>query len=204
MRCVSSFFFTAFPSPREAAITSDVAGTTRDLIEAPVAIGGVPLVLIDSAGLRDSADQVERIGVTRAQSAIEMADFILWLGPPEERPQRAGVLVLHAQADRRPSPGGADLSISAVTGEGMDALVTRLVSEAGALLPAETEVSANARQRSELGDVAAHLHAAAAQDDLLIVAEELRRARLALDRITGRSGVEDMLDALFGRFCIGK
>jgi tRNA modification GTPase len=189
---------------REAAITSDTAGTTRDLIEAPVAIGGVPLVLIDSAGLRDSADQVERIGVTRAQSAIEAADLILWLGPPEERPRRAGVLVLHAQADRRPSQSGTDLSISAVTGEGMDALVARLVSDASALLPPETEVSANARQRNELSDVSAHLHAAAEQDDLLIAAEELRRARLGLDRITGRSGVEDMLDALFGRFCIGK
>jgi tRNA modification GTPase len=189
---------------REAAITSDTAGTTRDLIEAPVAIGGVPLVLIDSAGLRDSADQVERIGVTRAQSAIEAADLILWLGPPEERPRRAGVLVLHAQADRRPSQSGTDLSISAVTGDGMDALVARLVSDASALLPPETEVSANARQRNELSDVSAHLHAAAEQDDLLIAAEELRRARLGLDRITGRSGVEDMLDALFGRFCIGK
>jgi tRNA modification GTPase len=86
----------------------------------------------------------------------------------------------------------------------MDELVRRLVREAGALLPAETELAANARQRSELQEVAAHLGAAAHQDDLLVVAEELRRARLALDRITGRSGVEDMLDALFGRFCIGK
>jgi tRNA modification GTPase len=189
---------------REAAITSDLAGTTRDLIEAPVAIGGVPLVLIDSAGLRESDDQVEQIGVTRAQAAIEAADLILWLGEPEERPQRAGVLVLHAQADLRPSSGGTDLSVSAVTGEGMDALVVRLVFDASALLPAETEVAANARQRSELADAAAHLRAAEDQDDLLIVAEELRRARLALDRITGRSGVEDMLDALFGRFCIGK
>jgi tRNA modification GTPase len=189
---------------REAAITSDLAGTTRDLIEAPVAMGGVPLVLIDSAGLRDSADHVERLGVTRAQSAIEAADLILWLGAAEERPRRAGVLVLHAQADRRPSSGAADLAVSALTGEGMDTLVTSLVSEARALLPPETEVAANARQRSELADVAAHLRAAEDQADLLIVAEELRRARLALDRITGRSGVEDMLDALFGRFCIGK
>jgi tRNA modification GTPase len=189
---------------REAAITSDLAGTTRDLIEAPVALGGVPLVLIDSAGLRDGTDPVERIGVTRAEAAIEAADLILWLGAPDARPQRAGVLVLHAQADRRPNTDGADLSVSAVTREGMDALVTRLVADAGALLPRETEVAVNARQRRELGEVAAHLQCAAGQCDLLIVAEELRRARLALDRITGRSGVEDMLDALFGRFCIGK
>jgi tRNA modification GTPase len=189
---------------REAAITSDIAGTTRDLIEAPVAIGGVPLLLIDSAGLRDSADQVERIGVTRAEAAIEAADLILWLGAPEERPQRPGVLVLHAQADRRPASAAADLSVSAVTGAEMSELVTRLVSMAGALLPVESEVAANARQRRELEDAAAHLDEAAEQDDLLVVAEELRRARLAFDRVTGRSGVEDMLDVLFGRFCIGK
>jgi tRNA modification GTPase len=189
---------------REAAITSDTAGTTRDLIEAPVAIGGVPLVLIDSAGLREGADQVERIGVTRAQLAIEAADLILWLGAPEERPQRAGVLVLHAQADRRPRPEGTDLAVSALTGSGIDELIQCLIEEAAALLPLENEVAVNARQRSELMHAAAHLRAAGEGNDLIIVAEELRGARLAFDRITGKSGVEDMLDALFGRFCIGK
>jgi len=189
---------------REAAITSDLPGTTRDLVEAPVAIAGVPLLLIDSAGLRDSEDRIERIGVDRAQAAIASADLILWLGSPAERPAREGVIAVAAKADLAPAPSGADLSVSAVTGENMEGLVARLISEARTLLPTPNEAAVNARQRAVLADAAAHVAAAGAQPDLLIVAEELRQARAALDRITGRAGVEEMLDALFGRFCIGK
>jgi tRNA modification GTPase len=189
---------------REAAITSDIPGTTRDLVEAPVAIAGVPLLLIDSAGLRNSEDQIERIGVDRAQAAIVSADLVLWLGEPDARPDREGVIALAAKADLRSSSEGADLSVSAVTGEGITDLIARLVVLARSLLPTPNEAVVNARQRQALADAAAHLAAAGRQADLLIVAEELRQARAALDRITGRAGVEDMLDALFGRFCIGK
>jgi tRNA modification GTPase len=189
---------------RDAAIVSDKAGTTRDLVEAPVAIGGMPFLLVDSAGLRDTQDAVEQIGVGRARSAMEAADLILWLGLPQERPQRPNVVSIDAKADVIPPTRHADIALSAVTGLGMDALTERLLEEATRLLPAENELTANERQRAALAKSVLHLRDAGGTGDLLIVAEELRQARVALDRITGRAGVENMLDALFGRFCIGK
>ena len=189
---------------RDAAITSDIAGTTRDLIEVPVAICGIPFLLVDSAGLRESRDHVEQIGVGRARSAVDVADLVLWLGLPAERPQRPNVIVVAAKADLHAPRDEANLSVSAVVGTGMDLLVELLVKEAQRLLPPEGEVAINARQRAALLDVSLHLAAAEDEQDLLLAAEELRQARAALDRITGRSGVEDMLNALFGRFCIGK
>jgi tRNA modification GTPase len=189
---------------RDAAIVSDIAGTTRDLVEAPVAIGGMPILLVDSAGLRDTQDAVEQIGVKRARSAMEAADLILWLGLPQERPQRPNVVSIDAKADVIPPTRHADIALSAVTGLGMDALTERLLEEATRLLPAENELTANERQRAALAKSVLHLRDAGGTGDLLIVAEELRQARVALDRITGRAGVENMLDALFGRFCIGK
>jgi len=190
---------------REAAITSQIAGTTRDLIEVPVAIGGVPFLLTDSAGLRHSTDSIESIGIDRAQAAIAAADLVLWLGDPQARPMQAGVITLEAKSDlREERHPGADLAISAVAGTNMDTLSAVLLERARALLPGDSEVAANARQREALATAVEHLQAAEPAGDLLIVAEELRQARLALDRITGRAGVDDMLDALFGRFCIGK
>jgi tRNA modification GTPase len=189
---------------REAAITSELAGTTRDLVEAPVAISGVPFLLIDSAGLRESGDVIEQIGVSRARSAIDTADLILWLGEPHQRPQRTRVLAVRAQADVRGPSDEADLSVSAVTGLGMENLVGRLVQEARQLLPTEGELALNEGQRAALREAGARIAAAGETSDLLIAAEELRQARAALDRVTGRAGVEDMLDALFDRFCIGK
>jgi tRNA modification GTPase len=189
---------------REAAITSEIAGTTRDLIEAPVAIGGTPFVLTDSAGLRESEDRIESIGVDRAQAAIDAADLVLWLGPVQDRPARSGVITLHPKSDLAPNRENADLAISARTGHNMDALTAILLDRARSLLPGQNEVAANTRQRAALASVLDHLQAADPAGDLLIAAEELRQARLAFDRITGRAGVEDMLDTLFARFCLGK
>jgi tRNA modification GTPase len=187
---------------REAAITSDIAGTTRDVIEAPVAIGGTPFLLIDTAGLRDSEDRIETIGVARARQALATADIVLWLGDPAEAPDRA--LRVHSKSDLAPAHPGADVAVSAVTGDGLAQLCRLIRERATRLLPAEGEVALNARHRSALADVAGWLREAETAGDLLIAAESLRQARLALDRITGRAGVEDMLDALFGRFCVGK
>lgn len=187
---------------REAAITSDVAGTTRDLIEAPVAIGGTPFVLIDTAGLRESDDAIEAIGVARARNVLAAADIVLWLGPPDEAPE--GSVRVHSKADLAPPPRDADLAVSSVTGEGLDRLTALLCERAAALLPTEGEVALNARHRAALDEVVQHLREGAAATDPLVAAESLRLARVALDRVTGRAGVEDMLDALFGRFCIGK
>jgi tRNA modification GTPase len=189
---------------RDAAITSEIAGTTRDLVEAPTAIGGSPFLLVDTAGLRDGGDAVESIGIARARESLEAADLILWLGDTAACPDRAKAILVHAKADLAPPASGAGIAVSARTGEGLDALVAYLVERSRALLPAEGEVAINARHRAAFAETLDWLGDGAAADDPLIMAETVRQALRALDRITGRAGVEDMLDALFGRFCIGK
>jgi tRNA modification GTPase len=186
---------------RDAAIVTDIPGTTRDLIEVPVAIRGVPFLLVDTAGLRESADPVEAIGVDRARASTQTADIVLWLGSEADKPARA--IHLQPKSDLGAGAGESGLRVSAKTGEGVTALADMLVSEAGRLMPREGEVALNARQRGALQEVDAGLRDAL-NEDLLVVAEGLRGARRALDRITGRAGVEHMLDALFARFCIGK
>ncbi len=189
---------------REAAITSDIAGTTRDLVEAPVALGGTPFLFTDTAGLRDSDDAIEAIGVARARGVMEAADIVLWLGAPEDFPQTDRAILVQTKADLDPPPRAHDIAVSAVTSVGLKELTALLIARAAALLPAEGETALNARHRAALAEAADWLAEAEQADDLLIAAESLRQARAALDRITGRAGVEDMLDALFGRFCIGK
>ncbi|WP_285712402.1 tRNA uridine-5-carboxymethylaminomethyl(34) synthesis GTPase MnmE [Erythrobacter oryzae] len=189
----------------EAAITSPIAGTTRDVIERSVAIGGVPFTFVDTAGLReDSSDAIEAIGIERALGALARADAVLWLGPEGEGPD--GAWEIAAQADRegfgtKPS---ARFTLSAVTGEGVAALKAALVEAARGALPKPGEAALNARQHTRLAEAEEALRAAKSLSDPLLVAEELRRARLAFDRLIGRATTEDMLDTLFGRFCIGK
>ena len=189
---------------REAAIASPVAGTTRDLIEIPVAIAGMPCLLIDSAGLRDAGGHVEQIGMARARAAIEAADLILWLGPPAEVPDRDRSILVRTKADLGKMKGDGDVATSTVTGEGLDQLRALLEARVRRLLPPADAIALNARHRERIGEAVTELHAAAAQSEVLFIAEHLRQARIALDRITGRAGVEEMLDALFGRFCVGK
>jgi tRNA modification GTPase len=186
---------------RDAAITSEVPGTTRDLIEAPLAIGGAPFVLIDTAGLRESGDAIEAIGVGRAQASVAAADIVLWLGDPRQAPERS--ISVHAKADLGPPTGRSDISTSVTTGEGIADLSRLLVGRSASLLPGDGEVALNARHRAALAEAVAAL-AEADSADPLIAAEGLRRARVAIDGLTGRASVEDMLDAVFGRFCIGK
>jgi|KBSMisStandDraft_5_1062788.scaffolds.fasta_scaffold02746_9 tRNA modification GTPase len=190
---------------REAAIASPVAGTTRDLIEVPLSIADMPCLLIDSAGLRDTGGHVEQLGMARARAAIEAADLILWLGPPDRCPNRDRAILVRTKADLGKKESGAvDVATSILTGEGLSTLRALLETRVRALLPPADAIGLNARHRERVGEAVAELLAAREQEDALFVAEHLRLARLALDRITGRAGVEDMLDALFGRFCIGK
>lgn len=189
---------------REAAIVSDIAGTTRDRIEVPAALGGVAFLFTDTAGLRgETDDAIEAIGMDRARGALEAADIILWLGPADETP-RADAILLAAQCDRAGQGDRAGLAVSALTGAGMDVLVAALLDRAARLLPGEGDYALHARQREGAGLVLSHLNAAARMDDLLIVAEELRQARNAIDVLTGQASTEDMLDHLFAGFCIGK
>lgn len=189
---------------RQAAITSAIAGTTRDLVEAPTGIGGTPFLLIDTAGLRETGDEVETLGVARARDSIEAADLILWLGAPAASPAPAKSILVQSKIDIDAPDPAAELHVSAETGEGMDALVARLIRDARNLLPREGEVAINARQREAVVAASAALGESAGTEDMLLIAEALRTARSALDRVTGRAGVEEMLDALFGRFCVGK
>ena len=191
---------------REAAIVSDVAGTTRDLIEVPVAISGIPFVFIDSAGVRDgTTDSIEAVGIERARAAFDIADMILWLGDEGAGPEHSNLFEIEAKADQiaaRKSPGA--FRISALTGQGMGDLLDALTARAESMLPPIDQFATNARQRRLLTDAVSALYSAAAADDWLITAEQLRQARLALDALTGRAHTEDMLDTLFGRFCVGK
>lgn len=190
-------------SGREAAIVSEIAGTTRDLVEVPLNLDGVPVVLIDMAGLRDhTGDAIERIGIERAEAAIARADLVLWLGDPGDAP--AGALLIAAKADLGTASRRHDIAISAQTGNGMAILRARLREEAERLLPAVDALALSTGQRGALGDALAALDTCVGQRDEVLRAESLRAAMAALDRITGRADTEAMLDALFGRFCIGK
>ena len=192
---------------REAAITAPTAGTTRDLIEAPVAMGGTAYLLTDTAGLRDGAEEIERIGVERARNALDSADIILWLDRIESCPDPARSIIVHPRADlpqRESAPSSVDVAVSAKTGQGMDRLTALIGDRARKLLPGEGEVALNRRQRLVLAECADALRASEDSKDLILIAEANRLGRAALDRLTGRAGVEDMLDALFGAFCIGK
>lgn len=186
-----------------AAIVSPIEGTTRDVLERPVAFGGVPFVLIDTAGLRDSgAGEIEAIGIARAHDQLDRSDIVLWLGTEGEGPP--GSIEVQSRSDdpQAPSKQRPAHIVSALSGAGLARLEVDLVTRARALLPQPGVAAINARQASLLAEAAGAL--AEADGDLLLMAENLRRARNAFDRLLGRAGVEDMLDALFGRFCIGK
>lgn len=196
---------------RDAAIVSPIAGTTRDIIEVPLALSGIAFRFADSAGLhRGSEDVIEAEGMARARTLIDQADLLLWLGDAADAPEHRARAIVAAKADLRENDadwprvaGQADIILSAQRGDGMVALVDWLVGAAGQLLPREGEVALNARHHAAL--TAAHAALVdARQDDPLLLAESLRAARISIDKITGQAGTEDMLDALFSRFCIGK
>ena len=189
----------------EAAITAPTAGTTRDVLSRPVAIAGVPFVFLDTAGLRDSSDDaIELIGVDRARTELTRADLVLWLGAEADCPP--GAWDIAAQVDR------ADVAakvhprhrVSALTGTGLEGLRADLVATARTLLPKPGEAALNSRQHRLMGDAEQALTSALQLTDPLLVAENLRLARVAFDALLGSTTTEDMLDALFGRFCIGK
>lgn len=187
---------------RDVAIASPIAGTTRDVIEAPLTIDGVPFVFIDTAGLRHAAEEIEAAGVARAGREIAGADIVIWLGA-EEPPLTGALIAVFPKSDLHPPTPGR-LPISAATGQGLDILISQIVSTARTLLPVEGDVSFNRRQRTLAGAILDCLRALADKCDHVVAAEECRAALGLCDQLTGRAGVENMLDALFGRFCLGK
>ncbi|HVZ02713.1 MAG TPA: tRNA uridine-5-carboxymethylaminomethyl(34) synthesis GTPase MnmE [Dongiaceae bacterium] len=203
---------------REAAIVSAEAGTTRDVIELHLDLGGYPLVLADTAGLRETESAVESEGVRRALQRAAGADLKIvvldataWPDLPEaSRAQidAATILVLN-KADLRtgPLPGvpSAAIPISAKTGAGVDDLVAELGRRAGTLMASgDQPAMTRARHRAALDDCARFLGQGLRAEAVELKSEELRLAVRALGRITGRVDVEEVLDRIFGEFCIGK
>ena len=144
--------------------------------------------------------------MARAERLAAAADVLVWLGDPDSVPGHAEPIKVHARADmpgRQNTPAGS-IAVSAVTHEGLGALLERIAAAAREMLPPADAISLNRRQALHLGSVANALDQAAASPEPVLVAEGLRGARNAFDQLTGRAGMEDVLDALFGRFCLGK
>jgi tRNA modification GTPase len=189
----------------DAAITAAIAGTTRDVLTHPVSIAGVPFRFADTAGLREqTGDAIEAMGVARARTAIGDADLVLWLGAEGSGPQGAWEIEPKADRPDHPTKAKPRHRISALTGEGLNDLRRDLVAAARVALPKPGEGALNARQHRLLAEAAQALASAGHQADPLLCAENLRLARIAFDALLGRTTTEDMLDALFSRFCIGK
>ncbi len=214
----------------ELAIVSPIAGTTRDVVSQTIQIQGVPLHVVDTAGLRDSADEVEQIGVARAWGQIEGADAVLFLHDltraerpeyvdadaeitrllSEKLPASVPVLDVWSKQDAAPSAAAHDgISLSARTGFGIETLRRRLLEVAGWQAVPEGVYLARARHVQALTRVEAHVamaaeHLAARAQALDLLAEELRLAQNALNEITGEFGADDLLGVIFSRFCIGK
>lgn len=188
---------------REAAIVSPIAGTTRDRIEAPVLRAEVAMLLIDTAGLTETGDPIEAIGVERARSAIAEADVLLWLG--DDRPPQPGAIWVHARSDepgRETMPDGCTLPVAARDGASIDRLWTLLHARAAAMVsPGDDAPAMREHQRQTCHEVVAAL---APSSDALLVAEGLAHARRRLAGMLGLDATEIMLDALFSRFCVGK
>ncbi len=195
---------------REAAIVSAVAGTTRDPIEVHLDLAGCPLTLVDTAGLRDGADEIERIGVSRARERAEAADLVLWLGEAAPPAFAAPVWRLATKSDLAlpRSKEGKDtvLNLSALTGENLDVLVARLAAFGTGLAQGGAGLLARTRHRNAFAAALDALDAAVAEPapSVEILAEHLRAARFALERLIGAVDVEDILGDVFSRFCIGK
>ena len=193
---------------RDAAITSEVAGTTRDVIEVRMDIAGLPVTLLDTAGLRETSDEVEAIGVARARSRAEAADLRIFLGPPREISARSGDMILHPKADMAAPRGDGALGVSGLTGEGVEELLARLAAELSSRVPA-SRVATRARHRDALLAAvnalrAARIEVEAGPERAELAAEELRTALRKIEALTGRIGVEDLLSEIFSSFCIGK
>lgn len=190
---------------REAALTSARAGTTRDVIEVRMDIGGLPVTLIDTAGLRETDDEIEQLGIARGQERARNADLRVYLrASPDDHPdpQDPADLVILAKSDLWAQPG-----VSALTGEGIPELLAAIKSRlaarggASALFSRARHFDKLARAETHLARAVQELHHAPQWE---VAAEELRLALRALDGLVGRVDVEDVLGRIFASFCIGK
>jgi tRNA modification GTPase len=196
---------------RDVAIVSELPGTTRDMIEVELDLKGLPVTLVDTAGLRETEDVVERIGVGRARARAGEADLLLWLSeggaapPPDVDTGGAEILRIATKADET-APRANCLAVSARTGLGIDRLCQEIATRAGAMLgDGSSAMVIRERHREAIGAARNFVSAALAPGrPLELVAEEIRLAGRSLERIVGAIDVEQVLDVIFSRFCIGK
>ncbi len=197
---------------RDIAIVSSIPGTTRDLIEASLDLEGLPVTLVDTAGLRDAGDEIELEGIKRARARAEAADLVLWLSAPGEDeitvelPQ-SPILKILSKSDLRTADSAPEqmLRLSARTGEGVDALLKAIAERARrALRPEEPALMTRQRHRQGLADAVSALRRIVSGMPIEVAAEELRIAARSLGSIIGLVSAEDVLGEIFGRFCIGK
>lgn len=198
----------------ERAIVTPIAGTTRDALREPIQIEGVPLVVIDTAGLRPSSDLVERLGIERTRRELERADIVIVIfeageahAPLEDVPAGTALIEVYNKIDLAPAfvPDAGALAVSAKTGAGLDVLKRAILQAAGWSATGETVFLARERHLRALQRAAAHLEAASREQQRWeLFAEELRLAQTALAGITGEVTSDDLLGEIFSRFCIGK
>lgn len=202
---------------RDAAIVSESPGTTRDLVEVHLDLGGYPILLTDTAGLRDAMDPIEREGILRARASAEASDLILVLhapdtidSPMEHFTPSCEVISVRSKADLaiQPTSFTCDLEISIRQRSGLDSLKSLIVSRAEAFFSRSSSslVAVNQRQVSELQSALRHLDRACAIDilNLELKAEEIRLAHHYLLRLVGKIDSDAVLGAIFTKFCIGK
>ena len=197
----------------ERAIVTPIAGTTRDALREPMLIDGVPLVLVDTAGLRVSSDLVERLGVERTQRELERADVVIAVFEAgkikdelEGLPSGVRCIDVYNKVDLLPGfapPAGA-LALSAKTGAGLESLRRAILEAAGWSSAGESVFLARERHLRALDTARKHLSAAVNERRWELFAEELRLAHAALGAITGEFGADDLLGEIFSRFCLGK
>ena len=195
-------------SMRDAAIVTSVPGTTRDVIEVPLSLDGVAAVIIDTAGLRDTDDPIEREGIHRARARAADADLVLNIIDTDAATPLADTSWTIRNKCDLGSEGDATkhlFRVSALTGEGIPRLRSALARWAvETVRPGQPALLANIRHRHAFSEAAQALQHACATSELVLRAENLRRAAHALGRIAGRVDVDDVLDVIFSQFCIGK
>jgi tRNA modification GTPase len=200
---------------RDVAITSPIPGTTRDLIEVFLDLRGYPVILVDTAGIRESSDPIEQEGVARARRRAESADLILWLSdggehqaPPSlESPTLAVRTKIDLKGAETLAAGPTELAISAKTGAGVDRMLDVIAELAEEQMSSrEPALLTLERHRRGFEDARRALALALSPDAVEpeLIAEDLRRAASAMDRIVGRIGVEEVLGEIFARLCVGK
>ena len=197
---------------RDVAIVSAIPGTTRDLIEVSLDLDGLPVTLVDTAGLREAGEEIEMEGIRRTRARAADADLVLWLTGPDQCDAPLGLpeaplVYIHTKADLRAIESDPEqgLRLSARSGVGVDALLSLISARAGeALRPEEPALMSRERHRVALRDALGALGRIRPGSPVEVVAEELRIAARALASIIGLVGPEDVLGEIFSRFCIGK